>query len=505
MRRSLLLLTGIIAITYAEFAVYPGHTYLAGESQPLVAMMERLNAHGFLSRDLTATSPNLTYTIYDEVTLFLCRATGHSMEWALSAQQIACRLAGVLGVLLLGLSAGMKALPALCAAAVISAGLDLPGLHLSLTDTEPTPFAFALALTVLAFGLLSSWKPLLAGLFGGIALLYQPSIALLFWFFVAAGFALRRELRPLLRPTLLAFLVFSLLLANAAQLQPGAGEAHPVLGRISEAWMQLQLKRTPEVWVSTWGVKAAFFYATLATPGYFALWRLRLNLTPAARWIFFASLTFGLISVPMVWLNFESFRWILLGELQPARAVALTVISALVLCGAAANRDWRLKRRWTGIAWLLPFALTLLLQAPAPPAKRDAQTDSIRSVAQWAERNTWGGSMFLFPDCGQNSIPGKFRGQAMRAIYVDWTSGALLKTLPAFGVEWARRWHEVHGESYSPSHLEGLLSLPVEYVVLKRANALRNVMPEFSTPDFLVYDAHHLQEAARPLRSANGS
>ena len=75
MKRLRLLFLGILAITCFEFVYYPGHTYLAGESQNLVAMMERLRTPGFLSRDLVATNPNLTYTIYDETTLFLCRVT----------------------------------------------------------------------------------------------------------------------------------------------------------------------------------------------------------------------------------------------------------------------------------------------------------------------------------------------------------------------------------------------------------------------------------------------
>ena len=129
----------------------------------------------------------------------------------------------------------------------------------------------------------------------------------------------------------------------------------------------------------------------------------------------------------------------------------------------------------------------------------------MRAVAQWAELNTWGGSMFLFPDADRSIAPGEFRGRAVRAIYTDWTSREMIKVFPAFAAEWDGRWREAGGNSYSPSRLPELLKLPVEYVVLRRNHALQGIRPEISTPDFVVYDAHRLQTTDHPLRSINGS
>jgi len=98
MRRALLLLLGLAAVTWLEFKFFPGHTYLQGDTQIFLPILERLDAPGYLSRDLVATHPHVTYTIYDELTLFLHEAAGLDFRTALTVQQVVCRTAGVLGV-----------------------------------------------------------------------------------------------------------------------------------------------------------------------------------------------------------------------------------------------------------------------------------------------------------------------------------------------------------------------------------------------------------------------
>src|ERR1700761_4555745 len=98
MRRAFLLLLCTAAITWLEFQVFPGHTYLKGDTQLLLPILERLDSPGFLSRDLVATHPHLTYTIYDEATLFLHEAGRLDFKTALTAQQLLYRFAAVLGV-----------------------------------------------------------------------------------------------------------------------------------------------------------------------------------------------------------------------------------------------------------------------------------------------------------------------------------------------------------------------------------------------------------------------
>ena len=55
--------------------------------------------------------------------------------------------------------------------------------------------------------------------------------------------------------------------------------------------------------------------------------------------------------------------------------------------------------------------------------------DSVIELARWAEQNTWGGSLFLFPDAGRELYPGVFRGRSRRAVWVDWKGGMLAASL----------------------------------------------------------------------------
>src|SRR5438270_10219525 len=127
MRRALLLCLGIVSVTCLEFEIFPGHTYLQSDTQIYVPMLERLDAPGCLSRDLVATHPVLTYTIYDEVTLFLHNVTGLSLKGALITQQFVCRSLGVLGAFLLAQAVGLDDLLAFLVAALLNPGATLAG------------------------------------------------------------------------------------------------------------------------------------------------------------------------------------------------------------------------------------------------------------------------------------------------------------------------------------------------------------------------------------------
>src|SRR3954453_4500807 len=175
MRRWVSVAFTLAAITLLEFHFFPGHSFLRSNSQIFVAMIERLAAPAFLSRDFVATPPHLVFTGYDEITLLLHRITNQDFQTVLAWQQLACRASAVLGIFLLACSAGLRDLPALLIAAVVNAGAALPGASVSITEPEPVPHAMAFCLCLLAVGLLATEKPLLSGFAGGIALVYQPS------------------------------------------------------------------------------------------------------------------------------------------------------------------------------------------------------------------------------------------------------------------------------------------------------------------------------------------
>jgi hypothetical protein len=125
MRRVALLILGVVGVTWLQFQFFPGHSYLQADTQIYLPMLERLDAPGYLSRDMVASHPDVAYTIYDEVTLFLHEAARLKFRTALEGQQLFCRAAGVTGVLLLALSAGAGDLLALLIAILVNFGAML--------------------------------------------------------------------------------------------------------------------------------------------------------------------------------------------------------------------------------------------------------------------------------------------------------------------------------------------------------------------------------------------
>lgn len=497
MRRALLLLLGITAITWFEFEVFPGHTYLQGDTQIFLPILERLDAPGYLSRDLVATHPNVTYTIYDEVTLFLHEATGLSFRTALLSQQMFCRAAGVLGVFLLALAAGSGDAFALLIAALTNFGARLIGPDVFVTGLEATPHAFAFGLILLAMGLLAREKPLFAALMGGLALLYHVPTAAPFWFILLLAFIFDRGVRKLFRPALTIVIVFSLLLANLSQLQPGVVEAQPLFAKISNRVAQLQHFRTSYVWVSTWAGHQIWFYLAIWICGVWATARIWHSLSRQTKWFVLALPLCGILSVPVSYLLLERLRWSLVPQLQPARTLLYTVALASFTCGLAGFQALR-TRRWLEAGLWLVFVLALPLTLRTQSAVHlGASKPAVSQMADWAERNTWGSSMFLFPDAGRDLYPGMFRAESRRALWADWKSGDDMKFFESAGVEWWEHWRDSMQPGYSPRRLQNMLSLPIDYYVLRRPHKLADVEPVYQNLEFAVYDAQDLRDALR--------
>src|SRR6185437_5955098 len=309
MRRVLLLACAFAAITYVEFEIFPGHTYLQAGTQLYVPMLERLDTPGYLSRDLVATHPNLSYTIYDEITLFLHEAGRLAFKTALSAQQIAVRAAAIIGVYLLVSAAGITELWALLIAALVNLGTILPGPDIPLVSPEPVPTGFAFALSVLAMGCLADQKPLLCGLAGGLALLYDPVVAAVLWTTAVVAFLADKQLRRLIRPTLTIFVVFVLLLANLAQLQPGMTDSESLFSRIPSGIAAILSVRTGYVWVSRWAGHEIWLYLFILITGLWAVARIWPRLNRQLRWLFLAPSIVGILSVPVSALVLAQFGW----------------------------------------------------------------------------------------------------------------------------------------------------------------------------------------------------
>ena len=518
MQRTLFLCLGLVAVTWLEFEFFPGHTYLKGGTQIYVPVLERLDAPGYLSRDLVATNPNVTYTIYDEATLFLHEAARLEFKTALEAQQILCRAAAILGVFLIALATGLRDLPAFLVATLTNLGASLPGPAAFLVGPEGVPSALALGLVTLAIGLLAREKPLLAGLSGGVALVYHPATAGPFWLALVLIFIFDRNSRLLLRPCLIILFVFILLLANLAQLQPGIGRSAPLFAKLSPQLAELQHMRTGYVWVSSWVPTEIWHYLTLCVCGVWATVRTWTALSCLMRRLFLLLLSLGILSVPLSLLLLEGLGWSLIPQWQPARALLFTVLITSVACGiAAAKAGLRTRYReafcWLVVVCAIPINARVLDLIPIRPTigkadmhpamkQTEPEMKATEQLADWARKNTWGSSTFLFPDADKAFYPGIFRALSKRAVWVDWKGGCALTKFEIAGRDWWERWQQTMQGGFSAQRLQTSLSLPIDYYVLQRTHSLLGVTPVFASRWFVVYDAGDLRNATGILRTS---
>ena len=549
MLRVPVLCLALFAAAWFEFSVFPGHSYLEGNTQLYLPMLERMDAPGFLSRDLVATNPTLALTAYDEVTLLLHEVGRQPFRRTLLGQEFIFRMAALLGVFLLLRSTGLSYLFAFVLSTVVNFGATIVGPAVFLTDREPLPGAFAFSLTLLAMGLLIHEKPLLAGVAGGLAFLYDPVLAMPFWCVLVAAFFLDKEIKYLIRPTLPIFLVFALLLANLAQLQPGTA-ADPIFSRISAPLGLFQRTYTPYLYVSAWPSRELWQILALATLGVWAASRYWSLLNRVFRWLLLGTGLCGLLSIPFSFLLLDQagFTWI--ARLQPTRTLLFTVAAAAVLFGLAGMRAILQRSAAESLAWffllfLLPvshgifdfthFAIALALAAlltallfacalkplrfvtiavpviaavafsrllshnttPIPMQR------SLSELATWADGSTWGSSMFLFPDAGRASYPGVFRAQSRHPLWADWKSAQGVAYSESAARHWQDRWRDTMEDGFSAAKLETMLPLPIDYYVLRKQNELANARPAFVNRDFVVYDAEDFRNAPKPLKRSN--
>jgi hypothetical protein len=510
MWRALGVFLGFLAIAWVEFEVFPGHTYLASSSQLYVPMLRHLDTPGYLSRDLVATHPNLTYTVYDEVTLFLHGALQMDFHAALVAQQAACRVAALLGVFLLARAAGLKPWLALVTAALINVGTFLPGPEVWLIDREPVPRAFAFGLVLLGMGNLAREKPLLTALFGGLALLYDPAISSPFWITVLLAFLVDKQMRRLVKPMLPILLVFILMLANLAQLQQGTPDSQAFFSRFSGDVDRLEKLRTPEIWLGLWPRGAIYLYLAVFVISVWATTRIWPLLNRQLRWICVVIPAMSLAALPSSDLLLQHYRWSAILRLQPAQALVYLFILAWLVCAVAAARAIKQRALQEALIWSALCASALALNIGKLQKQRTEP--ALQELAAWAENNTWGSSMFLFPDAGHERYPGAFRAESRRSVWVDWESGRLMNYYTAITGEWWTRWTQTVQTPLSGKHLEQMLSLPIDYYVFKRnkiigastVSGTLSASPIFSNSEFAVYEASALRMLPGHLTLTSG-
>ncbi len=538
---------GVVAITALSFLVYPGATYLQSDTQIYIPILERLSNPALLTKDLVATEPHVSFTILDEVSIAARRITGLDFEQILLGQQALARAAGVLGIYLIASALGLACGPSLLVAAVFALGTWIYGPTVMSVELEAVPRGFAVPLVLLAVGLAASGRDLAAGVFVGIAFLYQPPAVYPFWivYFALTLWPGKPEvmqrrilgLVPLLGAVLLLFLM--------SRWQIGEAEKQELLSRLNPAQEKLQRLRAPYNWISIWGGTLAWHYAITWLAGLAACFRLRRSASQDLNFFLLGLPAIGLASMPVSYLLLEKWKLAIVPQFQPMRALLFATVVLLVAACAAglkaavekrlpeaagwlfvaflvpmqlrfeqlgqlpwssttvrrlalalalalavtfAVRIAQVSKRWAAVATVCAILLPFALVPAAGLAKAGSvETPDLAAVANWARNSTPADAVFLFPDAGKGLEPGVFRARALRAVYCDWKSGGQVNYLRGFSDEWWRRWQRNLSVKPDPKALPAYRSWGVDYIVLRREHRIAARPAVFENSRYLVY------------------
>jgi hypothetical protein len=431
----------------ATFFLVPGHTWLQQDSQIYVPILEHEHDPAVLRNDILVQRSHVAYTLYDEIAVALRRVTGFGFREILAGQQIATRALGIWGLMMLAESLGLGWWQALAAAAICWLGARIAGPEVLTTEYEPTPRAFAVPLLVCAMGLAARGRWLACGVAAGAAVLYHAPTALPV---LAAGmFAMRRGRWVAIAPVATAFAI--LLLAASGQEQHQRLFAPLVPGQ--EA---LQRMRAAYVYVSTWPwttvVRHLAVFAVLVA----ACVRMR-----RTWWLVLPAI--GVLTMPLSWLSLEHWKWGLVPQIQPMRALLFGTLALQLIAACAA---FRAKARWEAALWLVlavaPSVEALVARYP------NLHTPELAQLSQWARENTRKDAVFVFPEEGRGLAPGIFRSEALRAVYVDWKGGGQVNYLSDFGDDWWFRWQQTVGRGWRSEDRARYSGLGIGYVVLRK-------------------------------------
>ncbi|MCS7025930.1 MAG: hypothetical protein NZV14_14095 [Bryobacteraceae bacterium] len=530
----------LAALTAISFFHFPGHTYLQSDTQIYVPILERLWDSSVLAKDLVAQKPHVAFTMYDEVTLGLRRLTGMGVREGLFLQQIFFRFAALLGVYLFGLTLQQGKAAALLVAACLGLGATIVGPAVLVVEYEPNPRTNAIALILLATGLVAHRQHFLAGVAAGTAFLYHVPAVYPFWlsYFVlslipSAPDWMRRRIQGL-APMAVSVLILFLL----SQWQPGVKEKQEFFATIDASLEKMMRERAPYNWISLWPPAYIGHYLFYAAALYGAWFRLRSTLDRDVGLLLAWMPALGLLSMPVSYLLLERAKWILMPQLQPMRALLYVVAVAVILtcsAGVMAARagrwpealawfliayspsshtrtvqvlfDWsnpafraaaltvvlvaacavaasRWRRAWPAlvvVAFLPYWAMPALAKVRNYPALHHAELDEL---SRWAREKTPREAVFLFPDMGKALVPGVFRAQALRTVYVDWKGGGQINFLRDFIKVWLPRWQETMAQGFL-GDLLAYRRFDIDYVVLSKA--VKGQQPVFENRRYYVY------------------
>ena len=280
------------------FVQFPGHTWLQQDSQIYAPVLEHQRDPSVLRHDILVKQSLTAYTLYDEAALALRGLTGLGFREVLAFEQVLARALGIWGLYLMAEALGLSMGPALLVAAICSLGATIAGPAVLSIEYEPTPRAFAVPLLICAVGLAAHRRYLGAGIAAAGAFLYHA-------------------------PTTLPFLGFAPLLAA------------PFFPHLTPLQEQLQRLRAPYVWISTWPAAVIVHHLILFAILLMAFARIRREIPLGLRVLVLGLGILGVASMPISWLLLEHWRWALVPQLQPMRALLFVALMVQFLTAAA--------------------------------------------------------------------------------------------------------------------------------------------------------------------------
>ncbi|HEY6390482.1 MAG TPA: DUF6798 domain-containing protein, partial [Bryobacteraceae bacterium] len=509
---------------------FPGHTFLGSDTQIYIPMLQHLWDPSSLARDLVATKPHLSFTLYDEITIALRWITHSSFKAVLIAQQLVFRACEILGVYLLAASFPLARRMAMLVAALFTLGATIVGPAVLTFEYEPVPRGFAIGLIFLAIGLAAQEHLMLADIAAAVAFLYHPPTVWAFWVLYLWLTLHKRDYRDLW-PLAISIAVLFI----SSQFQPGVSDKQVFFTRVTPELEKLQRMRASYNWVSTWSYSSIAQYIFLWIVSLVAFWRVR---PKAARLFLIGMPAIGLLSIPLSYLLLDELKWGLIPQFQPARATLFITAFAVIMTAAAGIRaaegkQWIESVAWfavaiaapvsarlfsilsmprqlvltlivaialTGVVYLqrLPKTLPLLAGIALAPffllpgigrVRNYSSVDlsGIESLARFTRASTSKDAVFLFGDAGTSPVPSIFRAESERAVYVDWKAGGQMNFNESLAREWWQRWQNTNALRWNAAEAERLPGLGIDYLVLSSAHALNNRQPVYQSNELIVY------------------
>lgn len=350
----------IISLALLSYWLFPGHLYLFYDTLIYIPMLEHFWDPTVLRTDFLATRPHLFFTTYHYTAFALRRITGLGFREVLMFQHITFRAVGILGVYLIGRALKLSDRMALLVAAIFSLGATTVGsAAIASFEFEPVPRSFALPLILFALGLTAHGRYLAAGIAASIAFLYHPPIGYPFWLvyslltFWPSRFATVKRLSVL--PPLACALALLLVLS---QRQLGLSGPEPFFCRLDPFQEHLQRVFAPDLWVSTWPFRWVENHLFLLVAAGIALWRIRTAVDYDLRCFLLGLPLVGILSMPVSYVLLEKFRWSLMPQFQPMRALVYLAIVAGITTAAAGIKAVERGHYLEGFLWLaIAFAI----------------------------------------------------------------------------------------------------------------------------------------------------